>query len=48
MPRSPAGQTVHPRPEAAAAYDKQYALYTKAIEALNGFWPAMQDYIDKI
>ena len=44
---SPAGQTVHPRPEAAAAYDKKYALYTKAIEALNGFWPAMQDYIDK-
>ena len=44
---SPAGQAVRPRPEAVVAYDRKYALYTKAIEALNGFWPTMQDYIDK-
>lgn len=43
---SPAAETVYPRPGAVAAYEKKYALYKKAIEALDGFWPDLQDYID--
>ena len=37
---------VMPRPEAAAAYDKKYALYRKAIDCLDIFWPDLQDFID--
>ncbi len=43
---SAAAAPVYPRPEAAADYDRKYALYKKAIEVLDDFWPAMQDYID--
>lgn len=43
---SPTAEAVYPQPEAVAAYDRKYALYTRAIDALSGFWPAMQDYID--
>ena len=37
---------VYPRPEAAAAYEKKYALYRKAIECLNDLWPAMQELVE--
>ena len=38
---------VYPRPEAAAAYEKKYALYRKAIDCLNELWPAMQEFIEE-
>ena len=37
---------VYPRTEASDIYQKKYALYCRAIESLNGFWPAMQDLIE--
>lgn len=38
--------TVYPRPDAVAAYEKKYQLYLRAITCLNDFWPAMQDLIE--
>ena len=38
---------VYPREDAAAAYEKKYSLYKKAIECLNDLWPEMQEFIEK-
>lgn len=37
---------VHPRPDAAAVYEKKYRLYLRAIACLDGLWPDMQDFIE--
>ena len=37
---------VYPRPDAAAAYEKKYRLYLRAIACLDGLWPDMQDFIE--
>ena len=37
---------VYPDPQAGAAYEKKYTLYCRAIQCLDGLWPAMQDFLE--
>ena len=41
------GTVVYPDAEAAAAYDKKYALYRRAIESLDGLWSDMQALMEE-
>lgn len=40
-------EPVFPRPEAAAIYEKKYALYQKTIQCLDGVWDEMQALIEE-
>ena len=40
------GCVIHPNPKAVSIYNEKYALYCKAIEALDNLWDSVQIYRD--